>query len=220
MLSSSMLSSRKTIARPTIRFSFIYMAALVFAVSGVIACAGEPAPEPMESTAPMAETNATTPAPAQTEPTEPEEGPEGVRNYTRVDATVACAGATPPEAMAELKERGFVSVINFRTAGENGATVDAGQEAAEAAGLTYFHIPFREPSAEVAETFLDTVSDPSNQPVFIHCGSANRVGAMWLIKRVKQDGWSVEEAMSEAEAIGLRSEGLKEFALEYVKDGA
>ena len=28
-----------------------------------------------------------------------EEAPPGVRNYTRVDATVACAGATPPEAM-------------------------------------------------------------------------------------------------------------------------
>ena len=153
-------------------------------------------------------------------PPEPEQGPEGVVNYTRVDATVACAGATPPEAMAELKNRGFVSVINFRTAGENGATVDAGRDAAESAGLKYIHLPFRQASAEVAEAFLDAVGDPANQPVYIHCGSANRVGAMWLIKRVRQDGWSVDAAMEEAELIGLRSEGLKEFALEYVRDGA
>ena len=149
-----------------------------------------------------------------------EEGPEGVVNYTRVDATVACAGATPPEAMAEIRARGFASVINFRTAGERGATVDAGQAAAEAAGLRYHHIPFREPSAEVAETFLATISDAANQPAFIHCGSANRVGAMWLIKRVKQDGWTVDDALAEAETIGLRSEGLREFALAYVRDGA
>lgn len=149
-----------------------------------------------------------------------EEGPEGVVNYTRVDATVACAGATPPEAMAEIKARGFASIINFRTAGERGATVDAGQAAAEAAGLRYHHLPFREPSAEVAEAFLATVGDPANQPAFIHCGSANRVGAMWLIKRVKQDGWTVDDALAEAETIGLRSEGLTEFALAYVRDGA
>ena len=149
-----------------------------------------------------------------------EEGPEGVVNYTRVDATVACAGATPPEAMVEIKARGFASIINFRTAGERGATVDAGQAAAEAAGLRYHHIPFREPSAEVAETFLATIGDTANQPAFIHCGSANRVGAMWLIKRVKQDGWTVDDALAEAETIGLRSEGLTEFALAYVRDGA
>ncbi len=145
--------------------------------------------------------------------------PEGVRNYTRVDATVACAGATPPEAMAVLRERGFNAVINFRTAGENGATVDAGRAAAEAAGLQYIHIPFRQPSAEVVESFLAAVAEPANQPVYIHCGSANRVGAMWLIKRVQQDGYSVEDAVAEAEAIGLRSAALKEFALGYLNTG-
>lgn len=55
-----------------------------------------------------------------------EEGPHGVVNYTRVDATVGCAGATPPAAMAGLKKLGFTSVINFRTSEERGATVEEG----------------------------------------------------------------------------------------------
>ena len=148
-----------------------------------------------------------------------EEGPEGVVNYTRVDATVACAGATPPSAMAELKAQGFVSVINFRTAGEPGASIEKGRTAAEVVRLKYFHLPFRRATPAVTETFLDVVTDPANQPVFIHCGSANRVGAMWLIKRVKVDGWSVEDATAEAEAIGLRSVALKVFALEYIGTG-
>jgi len=147
-----------------------------------------------------------------------ENGPEGVPNYTRVDATVACAGATPPEAMAAVKQLGFVSLINFRTAGEQDAQVEAGKAAAAAVGLKYFHMPFRTPTPEIVETFLETVADTSNQPVYIHCGSANRVGAMWYIKRVKQDGWDSARAMTEAEAIGLRSEGLKEFALAYVAE--
>lgn len=145
-----------------------------------------------------------------------EEAPAGVRNYTRVDATVACAGATPAEAMPALKELGFASVINFRTAEEEGANIDGSRTAATAAGLKYIHIPFRAPSDETTEEFLAAIADPTNQPAYIHCASANRVGAMWFIKRVKQDGWEQDRAMAEAEGIGLRSEPLKQFATDYV----
>ena len=145
-----------------------------------------------------------------------QEAPEGVRNYTRIDATVACAGATPAEAMPALKQLGFASVINFRTAEEEGANIGASQAAATQAGLNYIHIPFRAPNPDVTEEFLTAIADTANQPAYIHCASANRVGAMWFIKRVKQDGWDQERAMAEAETIGLRSERLKEFATEYV----
>ncbi|MCE2542838.1 MAG: hypothetical protein J4F30_05320 [Acidobacteria bacterium] len=191
--------------------------AAAMVAAGALACGGGSGETPAAEAVESAPARQAAPAAAAGQA---EEGPEGVVNYTRIDATVACAGATPPEAMAELKARGFASVINFRTAGERGATVDAGQAAAEAAGLRYHHLPFREATAEVAEAFLATVGDPSNQPAFIHCGSANRVGAMWLIKRVKQDGWTVDSALAEAETIGLRSEALREFALAYVRDGA
>ena len=190
--------------------SILYLTASV--TVGGVACAAEPMPGAEAAPA----------LPATEEPVaavQEEQVPEGVVNYTRVDAMVACAGATPPEAMAGLKELGFAAVINFRTAGERGATVEAGMAAAAAAGMKYHHLPFSRLSAEVADLFLEIVADPTNQPVYIHCGSANRVGAMWLIKRVKLDSWSVEDAAAEAEAIGLRSEGLKAFALEYVGDG-
>ena len=143
----------------------------------------------------------------------------GIRNYTQVDATVACAGATAPEAVAELKRRGFVSVINFRTEGERGAMLEEEAAAMREAEMKYFHIPFQSsaPTTEATEEFLEVVADPANQPVLIHCGSANRVGAMWLIKRVKLDGWEVDRATTEAEAIGLRSPVLREFALNYVQ---
>ena len=88
--------------------------------------------------------------------------------------------------------------------------------AAADAELKYFHLPFRAPSPELAHQFLRVIADETNQPVYIHCASANRVGAMWFIKRVKQDGWDTTRAMKEAEAIGLRSETLKEFARGYV----
>lgn len=151
-------------------------------------------------------------------PAAQDEAPEGVVNYTRVDATVACAGATPASAMPALRDMGFASIINFRTAGENGADVENSRAAATEAGLNYIHLPFRNPDAETTEAFLAAVADETNQPAYIHCGSANRVGAMWFIKRVVQDGWDNDRAMAEAETIGLRAERLKTFATEYVAD--
>ena len=147
-----------------------------------------------------------------------EEAPEGVVNYTRIDATIACAGATPAEALPAIKRLGFASVINFRTAEEEGANIEGGKAAAAQVGLKYIHIPFRAPNAEVVAKFLDVIADPANQPAYIHCASANRVGAMWLIKRVKQDGWDQDRAMAEAETIGLRSEPLKAFVADYLSE--
>src|SRR5688572_32912483 len=142
----------------------------------------------------------------------------GVRNYSRVDATVGCGGAVDPSAMAGLKKEGFVSVINLRQASEPGADVDAGRAAAQTAGLKYIHLPFNVamPDSKVVDSFLGAVADKSNQPVFIHCGSANRVGGMWMIKRALQDKWPIEKAKAEGEAIGLNNAQLTAFATEYI----
>ena len=143
---------------------------------------------------------------------------EGVTNFSRVDATIGCGGATKPTAMAALKTNGFTSVINLRMATEQGADVEAARSAAQSAGLKYIHLPFdaANPDPKVVENFLTAVSDKSNQPVYIHCASANRVGAVWMIKRALKDGWDVDKAREEAEAIGLTNAKLKAFATEYI----
>ncbi len=142
----------------------------------------------------------------------------GITNFSRVDATVGCGGATQPSAMAALKKDGFVSVINLRLATEPGADIDAGRAAAQAAGLKYIHLPFdaANPDPQLVDNFLTAVGDRANEPVYIHCGSANRVGAVWMIKRALKDGWEIDKAREEAEAIGLSNPRLKLFAVEYI----
>lgn len=146
----------------------------------------------------------------------------GIVNFTRVDATVACGGATAVAAVPEIKKQGFAAIINFRMANEPDANVEAEGDAARAAGMKYIHLPFSAgaPDPAVVDAFLKAVADRTNQPVYIHCGTANRVGAMWLIKRVVGDRWTVEKATAEAEAIGLTSPALKTFALDYIKTHA
>lgn len=143
---------------------------------------------------------------------------DGIRNYTKVDTTIGCAGATDPRAMAALKERGYKSILNLREATEEGALIPESKIAAEAVGLVFIHVPFKSsaPDDAVADEFLKIVGNTSHQPLFINCGTANRVGAMWLIKRMVIDKWPQDKAVEEAKAIGLTSAALETFALDYV----
>jgi uncharacterized protein (TIGR01244 family) len=144
----------------------------------------------------------------------------GIVNYTKVDAVVACGGATDTSALEALKNDGFKAVINLRQASEAGANIDANAAQAKALGLNYIHLPFngQSPDPTVVDSFLAAVADKANQPVFIHCGSASRVGAVWMVKRVLQDGWPIDKATEEAKMIGLRSAPLEEFAKKYIAD--
>jgi uncharacterized protein (TIGR01244 family) len=142
----------------------------------------------------------------------------GAINVTRVDATVLCGGATSAEAFPELKKRGFASVVNLRREDEQGADIPENRTAATAAGLQFIHIPVARtgPDDATVTAFLAAVTNPANQPVYIHCASANRVGALWLVKRVVGDGWDVARATTEANAIGLTSDELRQRAIDYV----
>jgi uncharacterized protein (TIGR01244 family) len=146
----------------------------------------------------------------------------GIMNFARVETTVACAGATRPEAMADIKRLGFASVINLRLATETGADVAAETAAAEAAGLRYVHLPLSgtSPDPAVVDQFLKTVTDPANQPAFIHCASGNRAAMMWMIKRVIVDHWDEAKAGEEAAALGLTSAPLRQFVQDYLRSHA
>ena len=94
----------------------------------------------------------------------------GIRNYAKVESTVACAGAITPAVIAEIKKMGYASIINLRLATEQGADIDANTAAAQAAGIPYYHIPFSTaaPDPAAVDTFLKTITAPGVQPAFIH----------------------------------------------------
>jgi uncharacterized protein (TIGR01244 family) len=116
-----------------------------------------------------------------------------------------------------VKRLGYASIINLRQASEAGADVEGEQAAAKAAGITFVHLPFNAaaPDPTLVDRFLKAVTEPANQPAFVHCASANRAAALWLVKRIDVDGWDVDRATTEATALGLTSPALKTFALDY-----
>ena len=143
----------------------------------------------------------------------------GITNFTKLSdssgfagAMVGFGGATTPASMAELKAAGFTTVVNMRLAAERGAEVEASREAAEAAGLTYVHLPYNPMDAppDILESFIATIGD-SGQPVYLHCASATRIGALWMAARVLEDGWDVDDATQEAVSIAGRPERAVEL---------
>jgi protein tyrosine phosphatase (PTP) superfamily phosphohydrolase (DUF442 family) len=94
----------------------------------------------------------------------------GIRNFAKIESTVACAGAIPPAAIQDIKQMGFASIINLRLATEQGADIDVHTAAAKAAGIPYHHVPFSAsaPDPAAVDAFLKTITTPGVQPAFIH----------------------------------------------------
>ena len=134
-----------------------------------------------------------------------------------IDESVATAGQPSDAAFAKLAANGFRSVLSLRTA-EEGFDVAKERQMVEDAGLRYLSVPVisSAPKPEQAAEFMKVVREKANHPMLIHCGSANRVGAFWMIYRVLDQGWTEEKALEEATRIGLASPVLKKFAQDYI----
>ncbi len=134
-----------------------------------------------------------------------------------VDERIATGGQPTDSAFAKLAANGYRSVLNLRTTSE-GVDLKHEQEVIEKAGLRYVGIPVvsSAPKPEQVDEFIKAVKDKDNQPMLIHCGSANRVGAFWMIYRVVEQGWPEDKALEEATKIGLTSPALKTFAHDLI----
>jgi uncharacterized protein (TIGR01244 family) len=147
---------------------------------------------------------------------EPQAETGDIDKFHRVDDRVSTGAQPTIPQIAALARQGFRTIVNLREPGEFDAAAE--EQTAKDAGIAYVNIPVKtaDPKPEQADAVLKVLSDPAAYPVFLHCGSGNRVGAFWMIRRILVDGWTAEAAEKEAVAIGLKSPNLKDFAREYV----
>lgn len=127
--------------------------------------------------------------------------------------------ASQPSAddFAQAGRLGFKTVINLRHETELPNFNE--KEIVESLGLSYIHLPFGG-SDELTSEIFDQAREllgSAEQPILLHCASANRVGALWLPFRVLDHGISYEHALAEAQAIGLRTPALEEKARTYIE---
>ena len=142
---------------------------------------------------------------------------DGVVNFHRIQTVVACTGAIKPEVVPQIKQMGFVSIINLREASEPGANLEEEAAAAKSAGLRYYSVPFNamNPDPAAADKFLDAITTKGTEPSFIHCAGGGRAATMWFIKRMVVDHWDEDRAEKEATDLGMNNPKLKQFAIDY-----
>jgi uncharacterized protein (TIGR01244 family) len=131
------------------------------------------------------------------------EGNPGIANYYRIRPDIATAGQPSDSALEDIKKAGFKTVISLRTEQEGSLEE---KPKVEALGLEYVNIPIgQEPiSTAQVDLFEKILGESKNHPVFIHCGSSNRVGAMWYIHEVLKEGKDEATALEEAKKAGMK----------------
>lgn len=114
---------------------------------------------------------------------------------------ITSAGQPDKAALKVFADSGYAAVIDLRTAGEDRGMDE--QAVVEELGMDYVPLPIGRDgiSFENAAT-LDELIKSYKAPVLVHCGSANRVGAL-LALRASQKGASDEAALETGRRGGL-----------------
>lgn len=131
-------------------------------------------------------------------------------------------GPQPSEnELKELPTEGFQSVINFRTAGEEKQPLgpDAEGNLVRSAGLKYLHVPVSMDGMD--EKKVDQFREQYQslpKPVFAHCKSGKRAGAMMMMHTAVEQGISGEQALEQAKEMGFECDKpeLEQFVKQYV----
>jgi hypothetical protein len=149
----------------------------------------------------------------------------GLANYFPIDGTASNGGPVQSSdwAISELWRRGFKTFIDVAPGRDREAIVAA----ARAVGMKYMAISIARDAAgsqldaTKIEPAIKAITDPANQPAFLHSANGRSTAMLWMIKRVLNDGWTVEQAGAEATSIGLVNDdpsvpALWKFAQDYI----
>ena len=149
----------------------------------------------------------------------------GLANYFPIDGSASNGGAIQSSdwAISELWRRGFKTFVDVMP----GRDAEAVAVAARGVGMKYLAMPIAgdggrgQIDATKIEPVIKAISDPANQPLFLHSANGRSTAMLWMIKRVVTDGWTVEQAGAEAATIGLVDDdpsvpALWKFAQDYI----
>jgi tyrosine-protein phosphatase SIW14 len=148
------------------------------------------------------------------------ESSEALPNFARVNERLYRGGQPTKEAFKKLADLGVNTIINLRSGDERAASEQAN---VEAAGLRYFNIPFkrrgRPTEAQIVQV-LSLIDDKENGVVFLHCHKGeDRTGMVVALFRIMHDGWTDQQAIREAEQLGMKfwQGAMKDYISDYFR---
>ena len=141
-----------------------------------------------------------------------------IDNFGQVDANYYRGALPKGNDFTDLKAVGVKTLIDLT----NGDGQSAEEGLARQAGLKFFRIPMDThvvPTAQEMAAFLKIVTDPTNQPVYVHCvGGRHRTGVMTAIYRMTQDHWTSDQAFQEMKKYKFGADFLHPEFKKFVYD--
>ena len=142
-----------------------------------------------------------------------------IENFGRVNDRYYRGAQPKGQDFADLAALGVKMVIDLASEGDRAEEANA-----KAAGMRFTRIPMSThavPTPQVIGQFLALVSDPANQPVYVHCmGGRHRTGVMTAIYRMTADGWKPAQAFAEMKQFKFGADFLhpefKDFVMAFV----
>lgn len=128
-----------------------------------------------------------------------------IRNARMPREGVLTGGQPTEEQLAELADAGYRTLVNLRTPGENEIS-DREAELAEELGMSYVQLPVAGAEGlteDNARELSKLLGDESAYPMVVHCGSGNRVGALFALEAFHVRGESPETALRIGKEAGL-----------------
>lgn len=118
---------------------------------------------------------------------------EGCPNLYKVSEALYRGAQPEEECFPYLQQMGIRTVVDLRT-------FHSDEKEMEGTNLNYVSIPMApwNPKVEHVRKFLSVVTDPAQQPVYLHCKhGADRTGTLVAAYRMIVQGWSKERAIAE-----------------------
>jgi protein tyrosine phosphatase (PTP) superfamily phosphohydrolase (DUF442 family) len=147
----------------------------------------------------------------------PFEAIRGVTNACQVLPTVITGGQPSREHLEALAKSGNAIVVDTREPMEPRAFDEPAL--VRELGMEYRLIPIgpRSLGDATLDAIRSTLAEAGERPVFVHCGSGNRVGGALIPVLMLDQGMEEEDAVDTAMRVGLRSAELMEWGLGYTR---
>ena len=139
-----------------------------------------------------------------------------IDNFARVDTNLYRGAQPKGRDFADLRALGVKTIVNLTS--DDADPAERGM--AEAAGLTYVHIPMTThtvPTSAQLTQFLSLVKDAAGAPVYVHCvGGRHRTGVMTAVYRMTHYGWTGAQAFKEMKQYKYGADFLPPDVKEFV----
>ncbi len=144
----------------------------------------------------------------QKQKTEVQKADLGSTKNAHVVGNIYLSGQFTPEDISEIQKAGIERVITLRTDGE--LKWDE-QQVVEQAKLEFQSIPISGPDSISDEKFeqICVLLKGSSGKTLLHCGSATRVGCVWIAHRVLNENIPLAQARQERSKSGSTAPPLK-----------